>query len=66
MATLGEVHLEVQAARRLRPQTESLSLPVVDASGDAWAVDFSYNDMDQIVATVSTSVRGVAGLPADA
>ena len=33
MATLGEVHLEVQAARRLRPQTESLSLPVVDAVG---------------------------------
>ena len=44
MATLGEVHLEVQAARRLRPQTESLSLPVVDASGDGLGSrDFPYN-----------------------
>ena len=62
MATLYEVHLEVQAARRLRPQTESLSLPVVDAAGDAWEVAFALNTAgDAIVATVTTSVRAEAG-----
>ena len=58
MANLYEVHLEVQAARRLRPQTESLSLPVVDAAGDAWEVAFAFNTAgDAIVATVVTSAR---------
>lgn len=58
MANLNGVHLEVQAARRLRPQTESLSLPVVDAAGDAWAVSFALNTAgDAMVATVVTSAR---------
>ena len=62
MATLNEVHLEVQAARRLRPQTESLGLPVQNAAGDAWQVTFSFNGAgDAIVATVTTSVRAEAG-----
>ena len=63
MANLNEVHLEVQAARRLRPQTESLSLPVVDAAGDAWEVAFALNTTDPpaIVATVRLEAGAEAG-----
>ena len=57
MATLLEVHLEVQAARRLRPVSASLGDAVVNAAGDAWDVDFAYNSTGEIVATVTTSVR---------
>lgn len=64
MATLLEVHLKVQAARRLRPQTESLAAPVVNAAGDSWAVDFAFNSTgDAIVATVTTSVRDPEAAP---
>ena len=63
MATLLEVHLKVQAARRLRPQTASLGAPVVNAAGDSWAVDFAFNSTGEIVATVTTSVRDPEAAP---
>ena len=64
MATLRcSSRLEVHAARRLRPVTEALDLPVVDAVGRRLGKSrLLFNTAgDAIVATVTTSVRDEAG-----
>ena len=67
MANLDNVRLAVYATRAARPVTDTLYLPVVDAAGDDWEVSFAFNAMDQIVATVTTSVRDPeTAPPADA